>query len=113
MKTLDMTKYSFYTDGKTKVIAVSTYAGKAVRGVAKCDINDTFSLENGKELAAARCNEKIAKKRLTRAENKRRETAKEYMKIMFAARKAIRYEEDSEKALIDAENIVASILRTM
>ena len=113
MKTLNMTKYNFYTDGKTKVVAVSTYAGKVVRGVAKCDVNDTFSLEKGKKLAAARCNEKIAKKRLTRAENKRRETAKEYMKIMFAARKAIRYEEDSEKALIDAENIVASILETM
>lgn len=113
MKTLDMTKYSFYTDGKTKVVAVSTYAGKTVRGVAKCDINDTFSLDRGMELAAARCNEKVAKKRLTRAENKRRETTKEYMKIMVAIRKAIRYEEDSEKALIEAENLVASILETM
>ena len=113
MKTLDMTKYSFYTDEKTKVIAVSTYAGKVIRGVAKCDVNDTFSFEKGKKLAAARCNQKIAKKRLTRAENKRREIIKEHMKIMFAARKAIRYEEDSENALIDAENIVASILETM
>ena len=108
-----MTKYSFYTDGKSKVVAVSTYAGKAVRGVAKCDINDTFSFEKGKELAAARCNEKIAKKRLTRAENKRRETTKEYMKIMIAIRKVNCYKEDSEKALINAENIVASILETM
>ena len=113
MKTLDMTKYSFYTDGKTKVIAVSTYAGKAVRGVAKCDINDTFSFEKGKELAAARCNQKIAKKRLTRAENKRREIIKEHYKIIIAIKKVMRYEEDSENALIDAENIVASILRTM
>ena len=62
MKTLDMTKYSFYTDGKTKVIAVSTYAGKVIRGVAKCDVNDTFSLEKGKKLAAARYNKKITKK---------------------------------------------------
>lgn len=113
MKTLDMTKYNFYTDGKTKVVAVSTYAGKVVRGVAKCDANDTFSLEKGKELAAARCNQKIAKKRLTRAENKRRETIKEHHKIMIAIRKVNRYKEDSEKALIDAENIVASILETM
>lgn len=27
-------KYTFYTDGLSKVIAVSTYAGKIVRGVA-------------------------------------------------------------------------------
>ena len=113
MKTLDMTKYSFYTDGKTKVVAVSTYAGKVVRGVAKCDVNDTFSLEKGMELAAARCNEKIAKKRFTRAENKRREITKEYMEIRVAIRKAIRYKEDSEKALIEAEDLVASILETM
>ena len=113
MKVLDMTKYSFYTDEKTKVVAVSTYAGKTVRGVAKCDVNDTFSLEKGKELAAARCNQKIAKKRLTRAENKRRETIKENHKIVIAIKKAICYEEDSEKALIEAENLVASILETM
>ena len=113
MKELDMTKYQFYTDGKTKVIAVSTYAGKVVRGVAKCDANDTFSLEKGKELAAARCNQKIAKKRLTRAENKRREIIKENHKIVIAIKKVFRYKEDSEKALIDAENIVASILATM
>ena len=113
MKTLDMTKYSFYTDGKTKVVAVSTYAGKAVRGVAKCDISDTFSFEKGKELAEARCNQKIAKKRLTRAENKRREIVEENHKIVIAIKKVIRYKEDSENALIEAENIVASILRTM
>ena len=113
MKTLDMTKYSFYTDGKTKVVAVSTYAGKVVRGVAKCDANDTFSFEKGKELAAARCNQKIAKKRLTRAENKRREIIEENHKIVIAIKKAIRYKEDSENALIEAENITASILRTM
>ena len=113
MKALDMTKYNFYTDGKTKVVAVSTYAGKVVRGVAKCDANDTFSLEKGKELAAARCNEKIAKKRFTRAENKKREIIEENHKTVIAIKKAIRYEEDSENALIEAENIAASILRTM
>ena len=65
-------KYKFYTNG-SRVIAVSTYAGKTVRGVAVCHAGDTFSLEKGKKLAALRCAEKIAKsallvpiKRLTR-----------------------------------------------
>lgn len=53
-----------------KVIAISTYAGRTVKGVAKCHPNDTFDVEFGKKLAAARCNEKIAYKRLTRALNK-------------------------------------------
>jgi hypothetical protein len=113
MKTLDMTKYNFYTDGKTKVVAVSTYAGKTVRGVAKCDVNDTFSLEKGKELAAARCNEKVAKKRLTRAQNVHADTMVEYLKLMRKLDKNISYKKDSQVALTEAENLVASILETM
>ena len=113
MKTLDMTKYSFYTDGKTKVVAVSTYAGKVVRGVAKCDVNDTFSLEKGKELAAARCNEKVAKKRFTRAQNMYADIFIEYGKLVARFTKALNYCNDSEIALTEAENLVASILESM
>ena len=113
MKILDMTKYNFYTDGKTKVIAVSTYAGKTVRGVAKCDVNDTFSLEKGKELAAARCNEKIAKKCFTRAQNANIDVFLEYVRLMKKFEKAVSYKEDSQVALTEAENLVASILETM
>ena len=64
------TNYKYYTDNKSTVIAVSTYAGKTVRGVAKCNIEDQFDLEKGKQLAAARCNLKIAKKRYKRSRNK-------------------------------------------
>ena len=39
-------KYKFYTNG-SRVIAVSTYAGKTVRGVAVCHAGDAFSLEKG------------------------------------------------------------------
>ena len=113
MKTLDMTKYSFYTDGKTKVIAVSTYAGKAVRGVAKCDVKDTFSLEKGKELAAARCNEKIAKKRFTRAQNANMEILVEYARLMKKFQKVVNYKDNSQVAVTEAEKLVASILATM
>ena len=108
-----MTKYSFYTDEKTKVVAVSTYAGKTVRGVAKCDVNDTFSLEKGKELAAARCNEKIAKKRLTRAQNAHADAMVEYLKLMRKLDKNISYKKDSQVAAIEAQNHVATILKNM
>lgn len=64
-------KYRFHvvdtknSDGQKvkKVIAISTYAGKPVRGVAICSVHDEFDLEKGKRLAAARCNEKVAKLR--------------------------------------------------
>ena len=50
-----------------KVIAISSFAGKTVRGVAKCHPGDVFNEEIGKELAAARCGRKIAEKRFNRA----------------------------------------------
>lgn len=62
------TDYNYrYVVTPTKVIALSTYAGKTVRGVAKCHPNDEFNEEYGKQLAAARCNRKIAAKRYNRA----------------------------------------------
>lgn len=71
-------KYKFFVATKSdgtpyQVVAVSTYAGRKIRGVAKCDPRDEFSIENGKKLAAARCNVKIAEKRAKRAEKKRAE----------------------------------------
>jgi uncharacterized protein YdaU (DUF1376 family) len=62
-------KYRYYQNGN-KIIAVSTYAGKTVRGVSVCHGNDSFNLDTGKKLAALRCNEKIAAKRMKRAADK-------------------------------------------
>ena len=68
-------RYKFYpTDNK--VVCVSSFAGKAVRGIAKCDPKDTFNLEDGKKLAQARCDYKIAKKRVLRARAKHAEATK-------------------------------------
>lgn len=67
------TDYNYrYIVTPTKVIALSTYAGKTVRGVAKCHPTDEFNEEYGKKLAAARCNQKIAAKRYERAFRKYR-----------------------------------------
>ena len=64
-----MDRYQFDTS-ENKVIATSMHAGKLVQGVAKCDPDDEFSLESGKKLAAARCNEKVYKKRMKQARKK-------------------------------------------
>lgn len=50
-----------------KITAVSSYAGKSVRGVARCAPDDKFDEELGKKLAALRCAQKIAEKRVERA----------------------------------------------
>ena len=62
-----LNKYKYAQTGN-KVIAISTYAGRTVRAVAKADPRDAFSLEDGKKLAAARCNAKVATKRTKNAE---------------------------------------------
>ena len=53
-----------------KVIAVSSFAGQTVRGVAKCNPADEFDFDKGAALAAARCGTKIAEKRMKRAYTK-------------------------------------------
>ena len=60
-------KYKFFSDGANKIVAVSSYAGKSVRGVAKCDPRDSFDEKTGQSLAQARCNMKVAEKRYSRA----------------------------------------------
>ena len=61
-----MARYRFI-ETNNKVICISTYAKKVVRGVAKCSPNDNFDIEIGKRLAQLRCDEKIADKRANRA----------------------------------------------
>lgn len=73
--------YKYVVIPGKKVIAISTYAGRTVKGVAKCHPNDTFDVEFGKKLAAARCNEKISYKRFTRALNKYKETIDESLAL--------------------------------
>ncbi len=87
--------YKFYvTDNK--VICVTTYAGKTVRGVAKCDPRDTFDEEFGKSLAKARADFKVANKRYDRAMAKLDEAR-------AASRKAYDREEDMWNYLESAE----------
>lgn len=63
------------TDGSKSsvVMALSTYSGKVVKGVAKCIASDPFDLEKGTQLAGARCDEKVCRKRKSRALKKYKE----------------------------------------
>ena len=92
-----MYKYKFYSDGANKIVAVSSYAGKTVRGVAKCDPRDSFDKNKGEELAQARCNFKVATKRFNRAISEV-EKAKQ---AVIAAQKKV---EKMKSYLTDASN---------
>lgn len=64
-------KYRYYTNGENVVVAVASYKGRTIRGVAKCSEQDEFDLETGKKLAAARCAMKIARERVKYAKAQR------------------------------------------
>lgn len=104
--------YTYYT-AKNKVIAVSTYAGKIVRGVAKCDPRDEFDLEKGKELAAARCNERVAEKRFRRARKCYDQAEAEFVAAERRLRKMSQYFEDATQALVKASTDVSDIVEKL
>ena len=105
---ISVDKYRFYTS-KNQVIAVSTYAGKPVRGVAKCDPEDTFSLEDGKELAMARCNEKIAEKRMRRAMRKFNEAQKDFVAAKQFYENMAKYFDDASASYAESQRHVAEV----
>lgn len=105
-------KYQFYTT-KNKVVAVSTYAGKTVRGIAKADPRDNFDLEAGKKLAAARCAARIAMKRKSRAQKEFDKARDAYEKAQARFEKMNLYWQDSKKAAVMAEAEVTRILNEL
>lgn len=98
-----ISKYKFFvTPDQSKVIAVSTYAGKTVKGVAKRDPRDPFDLDFGKELAAARCAAKVAKKRKARARKQVWKAQRQFMEAQKYFNRMCAYEADARKEYEEA-----------
>ena len=72
-----MARYRFIRSDN-KIICLSTYAKKVVRGIAKCSPRDEFNLEIGEKLAQLRCDAKVAEKRMNRAYEKYKD-ARDYL----------------------------------
>jgi hypothetical protein len=110
--------YKFYeynhlrADGTTslRIAAVSSFAGKPVKGYADCHPNDEFDREYGYALAAARCAEKIAAKRCNRAYNKVDEAKALVNAAMTHLQKMMQYEADAEASYNIASYDLAAIL---
>lgn len=96
-------KYKFYKNGKT-VYAVSTYAGKTVRGKATCHDNDEFSIDKGATLAALRCGTKIALRRRARAMKKLQEAHEAVMAANRHCAEMQRYYDDATMAFAEIES---------
>ena len=110
---IDKYHYIEYTDkenGKRYIIALSTYAGKTVKGVAVCDPEDEYDFEYGKRLAAARCEEKVAQRRLRNAEVKHNAAGARVTDSVDYALKMCNYYVDSREALEEATANLEKIL---
>ena len=110
--------YKFYqynrqrADGSSnvRIVAVSSFAGKPVKGYADLHPMDEFDIEYGQALAAARCAEKIAAKRCKRAYNKVDEATAQVNAAMAHLQKMMQYEADAEAAYNVAAYNAAQIL---
>lgn len=100
-------------DKKQTVVALSTFAGKVVRGVARCAPDDSWNPESGKKLAAARCSVRVSEKRMKRAEACLTDAinllqyAQNYYKNMCV------YQEEATKAYAEAVANLAKIESSM
>lgn len=110
MKKFDNYRYVILPN---KVIAISTYAGRTVRGVAKCAPNDKFDIKKGMALAAARCNEKVAQKRMIRANKKYNDAWNKYAAAHEYRKECISYVDDAADQLVEAKLEVKRLLEDM
>lgn len=107
-----MKNYKIYR-GTNTVVAVRTYKGKNVRGVAKCAPNDEFDIDKGTTLATLRCEQKVAKARL----KTQQEAVDFYSKLFDDAKKwlcqAVIREDKARQAFNDVtfelENFVSTL----
>ena len=115
--TYSLDKYKFYQykdkNAKDTVAAASTYAGRTVKGYAKCDPKDQFSIEKGKELAAARCNAKIAAKRVKRASAKYLEAQQQLADARRFMARMTEYYTDAVDQLDEANTAVTDMMKSM
>lgn len=99
--------------GGTTIVARTKYAGKTVKGYAKCRPEDDFDFEKGKKLAIARCNLKINQKHHDKAANKYLEASAAVDKALKDYEKMKHYYMDSvdqlDEAAEELRNIIAEL----
>lgn len=99
-----------YIVHKNMVVCESSFAKRKVRGIAKCDPDhDQFVEQDGKDLAKARCDVKVCKKRVQRALAKHQE-AQEMMRAAKLREIEVKdYLDDAIADLLDAKKTLDAI----
>lgn len=102
-------RYRYYKVGN-KIICVSTFAGKKVRGVAICSPKDNFNEATGKNIARARCDVKVAEKRIKLAHQLANEAFDNMTKATDRLNKMEEYYSDAIERYEDAQNALTTML---
>lgn len=112
-----MARYKFYDyadkAGSHVIVCVSTYAGKPVKGRAKCAPNDVFDMDKGRALAQARCDAAIAEKRKKRAMAKVVEAYNAYTEAAWFLEDMDQYAKDSVMACKEAKDYLEKLEKDM
>lgn len=104
-----MARYKTYQASDNKVVVVSHYAGRPVRGVAKCNPCDEFDAQKGEDLARLRCDKKIAEKRLARANAAYAEAEAAYVAAKERLEQMTEYKQDAALILDHLEYALAQM----
>lgn len=94
-------RYKYFCYGN-HVVCVSTFAGRCVRGVAKCSPHDEYDEEKGMKLARLRCDVKVAERRVNRAKTIENATWDNLCDANEAYSEAASYYDNAVERLIEA-----------
>ena len=107
-----MAKYKFIHNDR-ETICISSYAKKTVKGIAKASAEDVYDKEKGELLAKARCDYKVAQKRVKNAAARLAE-AEDFMDaITEYYEKMLNYYDDAITERTIAKNSLESLLETL
>lgn len=108
-----MARYQTYLAGEKKIIVVSRYAGKVVRGVAKCSPGDTYNVEKGEKLARLRCDEKISEKRVARSQEAYADAVANLAKAQKRVEAMKQYMDDAAAEYDEVQKELAKVTASM
>lgn len=108
-----MARYQTYLAGEKKIIVVSRYAGKVVRGVAKCAPDDAFDQAKGEKLARLRCDEKISEKRVARSREAYADACAALVKAQKRVAAMKEYMDDAAAEYADIQTELAAVEASM
>ena len=105
-------RYTYHTDSHNNTYCVSYFAGKPVTACAKLDPRDTYNKEKGEMIAKARCDAKIAEKRVKRAEYRTKVAFEDYLYFKDLWEDKVDYMTRAKNTLKQAEKELKQVMKT-